>query len=106
MAWTYLMIAGLGEMFGVLMINKFHIERTLTSLLLLIAGFSASFLFLALSMETLPMGLAYAVWTGIGAAGGAIFGMLLYGEPRDGKRIFFLSLIVAAVVGLKLVSPS
>ncbi|WP_347861989.1 multidrug efflux SMR transporter [Salimicrobium sp. PL1-032A] len=105
MAWIYLMIAGFGEMFGVLMINKFHSDRTLPSLLLLITGFTASFVFLALAMETLPMGLAYAVWTGIGASGGALFGMLLYGEPRDGKRIFFLSMIIAAVVGLKLVSP-
>ncbi|PBB07033.1 DMT family transporter [Salimicrobium humidisoli] len=105
MAWVYLIIAGLGEMFGVLMINKFHSERSVASLLLLASGFTASFLFLAISMETLPMGLAYAVWTGIGAAGGALFGMILYGEPKDGKRIFFLSLIIAAVIGLKLVSP-
>lgn len=105
MAWTFLIIAGFGEMFGILMINKFHSERSLVSLLLLATGFTASFVFLALAMETFPMGLAYAVWTGIGASGGALFGMLLYGEPRDGKRIFFLSLIIAAVVGLKLVSP-
>ncbi|MEH7378663.1 DMT family transporter, partial [Neobacillus drentensis] len=63
-------------MFGVAMINKLHKDRNLKSLILLIIGFGASFIILAYSMKTLPMGTAYAIWTGIGASGGAILGML------------------------------
>ncbi|AST92348.1 MULTISPECIES: DMT family transporter [Sutcliffiella] len=104
MAWFYLILAGLFEMGGVLMINKWHHDRKIISLLLLVLGFGFSFIFLAIAMETLPMGTAYAVWTGIGAAGGAILGMIFYNEPKDWKRIFFISLVIAATIGLKLIS--
>lgn len=104
MAWMYLVIAGLCEMFGVAMINKWHQDRKGFSFLLLLAGFSASFLFLELAMETLPMGTSYAVWTGIGASGGAILGMVLYGESKDCRRILFILLVLGATSGLKLVS--
>ena len=104
MAWISLLIAGLCEMFGVLMINKVHKDQNWQSLVLLIFGFGASFLFLALAMDTLPMGTAYAVWTGIGAAGAAIFGMVLYGESKDWRRITFIAMIIGAVIGLKLIS--
>ena len=104
MAWAYLMIAGICEAFGVLTINKLHKERNLTSLLLLIVGFSASFLFLALAMKTLPMGTAYAIWTGIGAVGGAILGMIYYDESKDWKRLICIAMIIAATIGLKLIS--
>lgn len=104
MAWISLIVAGLFEMSGVLMINKLHKDRDWQSLILLILGFSASFLFLAIAMKTLPMGTVYAIWTGIGASGGAILGMILYGEPKDWKRIFFITMVLGAAVGLKLVS--
>ena len=57
-----------------------------------------------LLLKTIPMGTAYAVWTGIGAAGTAVFGMLVLGEPREVARIFCLVMIVAGTVGLKLFS--
>ncbi|GAB3068549.1 DMT family transporter [Virgibacillus ainsalahensis] len=104
MAWASLILAGLCEMFGVAMINKLHIARNWQSLFLLILGFGASFIFLAYSMETLPMGTAYAIWTGIGASGGAILGMLIYGESNDWKRLVFIGMVLGAAVGLKLVS--
>ena len=104
MAWIYLLIAGICEAFGVLMINKLNNERSLQSLLLLIVGFGASFSFLALSMKTLPMGTAYAIWTGIGAVGGAVLGMIFYNESKDWKRIVCIAMIIAATIGLKLVS--
>jgi len=91
-------------MFGVAMINKLHKDRDWKAFALLFGGFGGSFLFLSFAMETLPMGTAYAVWTGIGAAGGALLGMLLYGESKDWKRIFFIALILTAAIGLKLVS--
>lgn len=104
MAWLYLGVAGLCEVLGVAMINKWHRDRAWSAIAFLAVGFVASFLFLSLAMKTLPMGTAYAVWTGIGASGGAIVGMLLYGEPRNGKRILFITMILGASVGLKLIS--
>ena len=104
MAWFTLIIAGLCEMFGVAMINKFHKDQNWQSIFLLIFGFGESFLFLAYAMKSLPMGTAYAVWTGIGASGGAILGMVLYEESKEWKRLFFIALILSAAVGLKFVS--
>lgn len=104
MAWISLILAGLCEMLGVTAINKLHKDRNLKSLLLLILGFGASFMFLAYSMKTLPMGTAYAIWTGIGASGGAILGMALYGESKDWKRLVFIGMVLGAAIGLKLVS--
>ncbi len=104
MAWISLLLAGFCEMFGVAMINKLHKDRNWQTLLLLIFGFGASFLLLAYSMQTLPMGTAYAIWTGIGASGGAIIGMILYGESKDWRRLIFIGMVLAGAVGLKLVS--
>jgi paired small multidrug resistance pump len=104
MSWLYLVVAGLFEMFGVVMISRLHSHRNLLSFLLLALGFGGSFLFLALAMKTLPMGTAYAIWTGIGASGGAILGILLYGESKDWKRILFIAIVLSSAVGLKLVS--
>lgn len=104
MAWISLIFAGLCEMFSVTMINKLHKDRTWQSLVLLVLGFGASFIFLAYSMKTLPMGTAYAIWTGIGASGGAILGMFLYGESKDWRRLIFIGMVLGAAVGLKLVS--
>lgn len=104
MAWVFLVVAGLFEMFGVSMINRVNKYRNLQSYLLLLLGFGGSFLFLALAMESLPMGTAYAVWTGIGASGGAILGMLLYGEAKDFRRIICICMILGATVGLKLLA--
>lgn len=104
MSWIFLIMAGIFEMVGVLMINKLHKDRNLISLIMLIAGFGLSFWFLSLAMETLPMGTAYAVWTGIGASGGAILGMIFYGEPRNALRIVFITMVLGSAVGLKLVS--
>jgi len=104
MAWISLILAGICEMIGVVMINKWHHDRKWSSLLFLILGFGASFFFLSIAMETLAMGTAYAIWTGIGASGGAILGMLIYGESKDWQRILFIFMILGAAVGLKLVS--
>ncbi len=104
MAWVALVVGGLFEMVGVMMMNRVHQKKNLTSYLLLAASFATSFILLGVAMETLPMGTSYAVWTGIGAAGGAIAGMLFYGESRSLKRIFFIVLIVVATIGLRLVS--
>ncbi|MBE3102728.1 MAG: multidrug efflux SMR transporter [Bacilli bacterium] len=104
MDWIFLSIAGLFEMTGVVMINQVHKKRNWKSITALFASFGASFLFLALAMETLPMGTAYAVWTGIGASGGAILGMILYGEPKTWWRMLFITMVLGAAVGLKFLS--
>lgn len=104
MAWIALIIAGLFEMLGVFMINRLHDKRNWRSLLLLVFSFGVSFLFLSIAMTTMPMGTAYAIWTGIGASGGAILSMVLYNEPREVKRIIFIAMIIGAVIGLKLIS--
>ena len=59
---------------------------------------------LALAVRTLPLGTAYAVWTGIGTAGAVLLGILLFNEPATLARLFFVGLIVAGIVGLKLVT--
>lgn len=104
MNWVFLIMAGLFEMLGVLMINKWNKERNVLSILLLVAGFGLSFWLLSLAMKTLPMGTAYAVWTGLGASGGAILGMIFYGESRNALRILFIAMVLGSAVGLKLVS--
>ena len=104
MAWVSLILAGICEMFGVAMINKVNNDKNWQAIVLLLAGFGSSFLFLAYAMKYLPMGTAYAVWTGIGASGGAILGMILYGESKDYRRLIFIAMILGAAIGLKLVS--
>ncbi len=104
MDWVLLVSAGMFEMLGVLMINKFNTERSLKALLLLVASFGLSFVCLSYAMNTLPMGTAYAVWTGIGASGGAILGMIFYGEPKHALRLLFIAMVLGAAVGLKLAS--
>ncbi|KAF1298141.1 transporter [Enterococcus sp. JM4C] len=104
MNWIALIFAGLFEMSGVLMINKWHKEKTITALTLLVVGFGISFLLLSYALKTLPMGTAYAIWTGIGTAGGTLLGMIFYGESRNRKRLVFIGLILGSAVGLKLIS--
>ena len=103
MSWIYLIIAGIFEMFGVVLINTFNQNKNAKNLLLMGTGFGLSFLFLTLAMNGLPMGTAYAVWTGIGAAGGAILSMVLYNESKGWKRLVCIGLVLSATIGLKLV---
>ncbi|SEI95675.1 paired small multidrug resistance pump [Bhargavaea ginsengi] len=103
MAWLSLIAAGLFETAGVLSINRLNRERNAKSLLLLVGAFGASFILLAYAMEFFPMSTAYAIWTGIGASGGALAGMWIYGESKDWRRILFILMILGAAVGLKLV---
>lgn len=101
MAWICLIGAGFCEIFGVAMMNRLNVRRDGMTFALLGAGFLASFLLLSMAMKTLPMGTAYAVWTGIGASGGTLVGMLRYGEPRTPLRILFITIVLGAAVGLK-----
>lgn len=104
MAWFSLIIAGLCEMLGVTFINRWYRGRKLSSLMLMVLFFTASFLLLSLALQTLPMGTAYAVWTGMGTAGASILGMMFYGESKKASRLLFIGLIIGATIGLRLVS--
>ncbi|WP_221482023.1 DMT family transporter [Cohnella xylanilytica] len=103
MEWIILILAGLGEVVGVMGLNLWNARRNAASLALLAAGFAASFLLLSLAMRDISMGTAYAIWTGIGTVGATLVGMLVYGESRQWRRIFFLALVVGSAVGLKFV---
>lgn len=104
MAWIYLILAGLFEMIAVGFMGRLQQRKDITSFMLLLIGFSASFFFLSLAMKVLPMGLAYAIWTGIGAAGGAVLGIVLFKEPKNALRITAITLIIGSVIALKLIS--
>ena len=104
MAWTLLLVAGvleIGWAIGLKYTDGF--TRLVPSVLTLIAMI-ASVVFLAIAMRTIPVGTAYAVWTGIGATGTVLLGILLFGEPASAARLACIGLIVAGIVGLKAVS--
>jgi quaternary ammonium compound-resistance protein SugE len=104
MSWIYLIIAGCLECGWALSLKYTEgFTRPIPSLLTA-AVMIASFWFLSLAMKTIPVGTAYAVWTGIGATGVAIFGMIFFEEPRDIARIVCLLLILSGVIGLKIFS--
>lgn len=104
MAWIALVIAGLCEMIGVVMISKYNNNKNTQNLIGLIGAFVLSFAGLAYAMETLPMGTAYAIWTGIGAAGGALLGMLFFHESKDWRRVICIVLVLGSAICLKLLS--
>ncbi|KOX00996.1 multidrug efflux SMR transporter [Streptomyces sp. NPDC047880] len=104
MAWVLLVVAGLLEVgWSVGMKYTDGFTRPLPSVLTG-AGIVASMLLLSQAARTLPIGTAYGVWVGIGAAGAAVFGMAVLGEPATAARIFFVCLLLVAVVGLKATS--
>jgi quaternary ammonium compound-resistance protein SugE len=104
MAWALLGIAGILEIaFAFAMKSSEGFTRLMPGLLTVATGLSSVFL-LSLSLRTLPVGTGYAVWTGIGAAGTAILGMVVLGDPVAPMRILCIALILAGVIGLKLVS--
>lgn len=104
MAWLYLLFAGALE---VSCTTAYRYTDGLTRLwptvLFFALGF-ASFFCLNRSLATIPIGTAYAVWTGIGAAGTALIGVAFYGEPASAARMALLALLIGAIIGLKLVT--
>lgn len=102
MAWIFLLIASIGEIIGVLMINFYIRNKTLGWLLGVVVSFLTGFFFLSLAVREIPLGTAYAVWTGLGTAGAVLMGMILFNEPVDRKRIFFLTCIIVGAIGLRI----
>jgi quaternary ammonium compound-resistance protein SugE len=104
MEWVYLFVAGLFEVGWAVGLKYTAGFSRLWPSVFTVVGMIASFAFLAQALKTLPIGTAYAVWTGIGAAGTAIIGMAFLGEPRSFARAFCVLLIIGGTVGLKLLA--
>ena len=103
-AWLMLVIAGLLEIGWAIGLKYTQGFTRLWPSVGTVICMIFSFVLLAWALRTIPVGTAYAVWTGIGAAGTALIGMLVLGESRDVLRVMCILLIVAGVIGLKLVS--
>jgi len=106
MAWTYLIVAGVLEIVWAIGLKYTEGFTKLVPSLVTGVALVASMLFLALALRTVPVGTGYAIWTGIGAVGTAILGIVLFAEPATLARLGCIGLIVAGIVGLKLVTPA
>ena len=105
MAWVYLFAAGLFEVGWALGLKYSEGFTRLGASAATIVSMVISLGLLGLALKTLPLGTAYAVWTGIGTIGTVALGIMLFGESSDVVRIACIGLIVAGIVGLKLVTP-
>ena len=104
MAWFYLILAGILEVFWSTCL-KFSVGFTVPRYTVLtIAGMVASFLFLSQATKVLPLGTSYAIWTGIGAVGALIAGVVLFREAVTLLRLFFAGLLLIGIIGLKATS--
>ena len=104
MSWVYLFVAGLFEIGWAIGLKYTNGFTRLVPTLLTAISMAISLGLLGLALKTLPVGTAYAIWTGVGAVGTAILGVYLLGEPATAGRLACIGLIVAGIVGLKVVS--
>ena len=105
MTWIVLFVAGLFETVWALALKESHGFSKLGPTAMFLASLIISMVLLAWALRDLPVGTGYAVWTGIGAIGAAVLGIVLFREPATAPRLFCLALIVAGIVGLKFVTP-
>jgi quaternary ammonium compound-resistance protein SugE len=106
LAWGVLLVAGLCEIGWAVGLKYTEGFSRLWPSVGTVVAMIASVVLLGFALKALPLGTAYAVWTGIGAVGTATLGIVLFNEPRDALRLACIALIVAGIVGLKLVTPS
>jgi quaternary ammonium compound-resistance protein SugE len=104
MAWLLLLVAGVFEVAWAIGLKYTEGFSRLWPSVLTIAAMGVSVVLLALALKSIPVGTGYAVWTGIGAVGTAVLGIVLFGESASAARIGCIGLIVAGIVGLKIVS--
>ena len=104
MSWLYLFIAGLFEIGWAVGLKYTSGFTKLWPSIITIIGMILSFYFLSAAVKSIPIGTAYAIWTGIGAVGTAILGIILFGESKEIIRLFFILLIIIGIVGLKIFS--
>ena len=105
MAWVFLACAGLLEVFWSSFLKLSDGFTKLGWSVMTIAGMLASFYLLSQAMKTLPLGTAYAVWTGIGAVGSVAVGILIFKEPVTAARMFFTGLLLMGIVGIETAFP-
>jgi quaternary ammonium compound-resistance protein SugE len=106
MGWMYLVLAGVAEVFYAAAMPRTEGFTKLFPSLFCAVFIGASMYLVSLATRTIPIGTAYAVWVGIGAVGTAAFGVLFLGEDRSALRLLCFMLILAGIVGLKLLSPA
>ena len=106
MAWVYLVAAGITEIIWAVGLKHSDGFKKLGPSVFTVIVMLLSFVLLSQAMRRLPLGTSYAVWTGIGAVGTVIYGMVRLGEPRDLPRIVCVTLIVGGIIGLKAMSPA
>jgi quaternary ammonium compound-resistance protein SugE len=104
MKWVFLVIAGLLEVAWAIGLKYTHGFTKLGPSILTVMGMIASFYFLSLALRSLPLGTAYAIWTGIGAVGTVILGIVLFREPADLIRLICIGFILIGIIGLKISS--
>jgi quaternary ammonium compound-resistance protein SugE len=106
MAWTYLLVASCFEIVFALSLKSAEGFTRLGPSMLTVGAGAASFLILSQALKTLPVGTCYAIWTGIGAVGTVLIGMILFHEPRDMARLVCIGLIISGLIGLRLTSAA
>ncbi|ACZ38217.1 quaternary ammonium compound efflux SMR transporter SugE [Sphaerobacter thermophilus] len=106
MAWVFLLIAGALEVTWAVGLKLSDGFTKLWPSVWTIAAMILSYVFLAQAVKSLPLGTAYAIWTGIGAVGAAVAGIFLFKEPASALRLVSISLIVAGIIGLRLATPA
>ncbi len=106
MAWIYLLIAGALEVVWAFTMKKSEGFTLLLPSVITIVAALASFVVLAMAMRTLPLGTAYTVWTGIGAIGAFVLGIMVLGEAATPMRLIAAALIIVGLILMKLASPS
>jgi quaternary ammonium compound-resistance protein SugE len=104
MNWIILLIAGICEIIWLMALKYSEGFTKLVPAVITILFLALSMVLLSVSLKTIPVGTAYGIWTGIGAVGGAICGIVLFGESKEFLRLFFIFLIVAGIAGLKLMT--
>jgi quaternary ammonium compound-resistance protein SugE len=105
MAWFYLILGGVLEIVWMIALKYSNGFKNFGPSAVVVVALAASMFVVSIAVKSIPMGTAYAIWTGIGAAGGAIAGIVLFHESKDWLRLLSITLIIAGIVGLKLTAP-
>ncbi|WP_238882525.1 quaternary ammonium compound efflux SMR transporter SugE [Clostridium sp. YIM B02551] len=106
MKWLFLILAGMFEVWWAIGLKYSQGFTKFIPSVLTVAGMIASFYFLSLALKNIPLGTAYAIWTGIGTVGTVILGIILFKEPFEIIRLICIGFIIVGIVGLKIVSPN
>lgn len=104
MAWLSLICSACFETFAVTMMNRLSENRNWKTIALVISGLGLALVFLSYALQTISIGTGYAIWTGISVVSSSLIGMFYFGDSKSWKRLFFITLILSAAIGLKVIS--